>query len=254
MIADGRGRFHREGSGGHGREPGIGRLIAVGLAKRGAAVVGTARNLDSSPGAGGTLRETFAMIEAAGGKGLAVPGGITDTAGANALIERAKSEFGRVDILVNNAGVHPHESVSRMTDEQWDEMLAVNLSAPFRLTRAVLPTMIEQGSGNILGVSSGAGATSPRAESSGYGATKAALDRMCYNLAAEVEEHGIAVNTWIPGILTTDMNAGRGIGEPVEVAEESVMWLLAQDAESFTGRSVRREDFNMSWGPQAQRV
>ena len=234
-----------------GASRGIGRVIALGLAKRGAAVVGTARRLDSSRGVGGTLKETFAMIEAAGGTGLAVPGSITSAAGVRSLIAQAHGEFGRVDVLVNNAGVHPGVSVTEMTDGQWDDMIAVNLTAPFLLIREVVPVMKEQGSGNILNVSSGAGSRSPRADNTGYGATKAAIDRMSFNLAHELKDDGIAVNSWLPGILATDMNAGRQPGEPVELAEESVMWLLAQTASSFTGRVVRREEFGKTWGPGA---
>ena len=234
-----------------GASRGIGRVIALGLAKRGAAVVGTARRLDSSRGVGGTLNETFAMIEAAGGTGLAVPGSITNAAGVRSLISQAQDAFGRVDVLVNNAGVHPGVSVTEMTDGQWDDMIAVNLTAPFLLIREVVPVMKAQGSGNILNVSSGAGSRSPRADNTGYGATKAALDRMSFNLAHELEGDGIAVNAWLPGILATDMNAGRQPGEPVELAEESVMWLLAQTASSFTGRVVRREEFGKTWGPGA---
>jgi 3-oxoacyl-[acyl-carrier protein] reductase len=158
------------------------------------------------------------------------------------------AEFGRIDIMVNNAGVHPHVSVSEMTDEQWDDMIAVNLTAPFLLTRAVLPIMKEQRTGNIMGVSSGAGSTNPRADSTGYGATKAALDRMYFNLAEEVKAFDIAVNTWMPGVLLTDMNAASGVGEPVEVAEPSALWVIAQDAARFTGQNVRREDFGTKWG------
>ena len=231
-----------------GASRGIGRLIAVGLTKRGARVLATARNMDSSPGTGGTLRETAAMMDAAGKGSIAVPGTITDTPGANAIVERAMADFGRIDIMVNNAGVHPHVSVSEMTDEQWDDLIAVNLTAPFLLTRAVLPIMKEQRTGNIMGVSSGAGSTNPRADSTGYGATKAALERMYFNLAEEVKEYGIAVNTWMPGILLTDMNAARGVGEPVEVAEPSALWVIAQNVATFTGQNVRREDFGTKWG------
>ena len=234
-----------------GASRGIGRVIALGLARRGAAVVGAARRLDFSPGVGGTLEETFAMIEAAGGAGLAVPGSITDAAGVRSLLAQAQDAFGRIDILVNNAGMHPGVSVTKMTDGQWNDMIAVNLTAPFLLMREVVPIMKAQGSGNILNVSSGAGSRSPRADNTGYGATKAALDRMSFNLAHELKDDGIAVNAWLPGVLATDMNAGRQPGEPVGLAEESVMWIVAQTPATFTGRVVRREELGNTWGPGA---
>jgi 3-oxoacyl-[acyl-carrier protein] reductase len=231
-----------------GASRGIGRVIALGLSKRGATVVGTARNMDSSPGTGGTLRETFDMIVAAGGKGTPVAGSITEPEPANALIDRTISAFGRVDILVNNAGFHPKVSITEMTNEAWDEMIAVNITAVFLLTRAVVPIMKKQHSGNIIGVSSGAGIARPRAANTGYAATKGAMDRMFFNLAEELKGDGIAVNTWQPGILATDMNADRMAGEPVEIVEPSAMWLAAQTAESFTGQNVRQEDFGTTWG------
>lgn len=233
-----------------GASRGIGRVITLGLAKRGATVVGTARNMDSSPGTGGTLRETFDMIEAAGGKGMAIAGTITESAEVNDVVAHVERELGRIDILVNNAGYHPGVSITEMTDEQWRAMIEVNVDAVFYMTRAVVPIMKKQGSGNILGVSSGAGIQRPRADNTGYAGTKGLMDRMFFNLAHELKEFGTAVNTWQPGILATDMNAGRQPGEPVEIVEHSAMWLLAQTAESFTGQNVRRQDFGETWGPK----
>jgi 3-oxoacyl-[acyl-carrier protein] reductase len=231
-----------------GASRGIGRVIALGLAKRGATVVGTARKMDDSPGAGGTLRETFDMIAAAGGKGLPVAGSITEPEPVKALVAQVINEYGRIDMLVNNAGFHPGVSITEMSNEDWYNMIAVNITAVFLMTRDVIPTMKQQKSGNIMGVSSGAGIVRPRADNTGYAATKGAMDRMFHNLAGELQEYNIAVNTWQPGILATDMNAGRQPGEPVEIVEASAMWLLAQTAESFTDNNVRNQDFGVKWG------
>jgi 3-oxoacyl-[acyl-carrier protein] reductase len=231
-----------------GASRGIGRVIALGLAQRGATVVGTARKLEESPGKGGTLRETFDMLAAAGGKGLPIAGSITEPEPAQALIDRVVKEYGRIDMLVNNAGFHPGVSITEMSDEAWFNMIAVNITAVFLMTRGVVPVMKQQGSGNILGVSSGAGIARPRPDNTGYAATKGAMDRMFHNLAAELKDDGIAVNTWQPGILATDMNDGRQPGDPVEIVEPSAMWLLAQTAESFTDNNVRRQDFGETWG------
>lgn len=232
-----------------GASRGIGKFLSLSLTKRGAFVVGTARKMDSSPGIGGTLKETAELIAAAGGRFLPVAGSITDSAGAQTVIDRANAEYGRIDILVNNAGALLDVSIAEMTDEQWESLISVNVTAPFLMTRAVYPTMKAQGSGNILNVSSGAGASNPRGVTTVYSSTKAFIERMTFNLASEAKEFGIAVNAWQPGILATDMNAGRQPGEPVEVIEESTMWLLAQDAADFTGQTVRRSDFGKTWGP-----
>ena len=232
-----------------GASRGIGRVAALGLAKRGATVVGTARNMDASPGTGGTLRETFEMIAAEGGKGLPIAGSITESAPVQALIDQTVAEFGRIDLLVNNAGVHPLVSITEMTDEAWTDMIAVNVTAVFLLTRGVVPVMKRQHSGHILGISSAAGTRNPRADQTGYAATKGAMDRMFHNLAHELKNDGIAVNVWQPGILATDMNAHRPFaGEPVAVVEPSMMWLLAQTVGSMTGQNVLREEFGKTWG------
>lgn len=231
-----------------GASRGIGRVIALGLAKRGATVVGTARKMDESPGVGGTLRETFDMIEAAGGKGLPIAGSITEPEPVKALVEQVMAEYGRIDMLVNNAGYHPGVSITEMSNEAWFNMIAVNITAVFLMTREVVPIMKQQKSGNIMGVSSGAGIARPRPDNTGYAATKGAMDRMFHNLSAELLEHNIAVNTWQPGILATDMNAGRQPGEPVEIVEASAMWLLAQSAQTFTDHNVRNQDFGVEWG------
>ncbi len=229
-----------------GASRGIGRAIALGLARAGAAVVGTARQLDSSSGTCGTLAETVALITAGGGSGLAVPADITDPAGAQALADRAKAELGRIDILVNNAGVFPHGAIADFAPDEWLTLMAVNVNAPFYLCHAVLPTMIEQGSGNILNVSSGAAQRSIKARV-GYSTSKAALERFSMGLAEEVREQGIAVNAWTPGLVATDMNNQHERGAPPEAVAESAVWLAAQDA-SFTGNVVAREEFGVAWG------
>ncbi len=231
-----------------GASRGIGRAIALGLARSGAAVVGTARQLDSSPGTGGTLGETVALITAEGGTGLAVPADITDPAGAQALVDRAKAELGRIDILVNNAGVYPRGSIADFPPDEWLNLIAVNVNAPFFMCRAVLPTMIAQGSGNILNVSSGAGQRSVK-DRVGYSTSKAALDRFSMSLAEEVREAGIAVNAWTPGLVATDMNDQSERGSAPEAVVESAVWLAAQDT-SFTGHLVARQEFGVSWGPR----
>ncbi len=229
-----------------GASRGIGRAIALGLARSGAAVVGTARQLDSSPGTGGTLAETVALIAAAGGTGLAVPADITDPEGASELAGRAKAELGRIDILVNNAGVFPKGAIADFAPDEWLALIAVNVNAPFFMAHAVLPAMIEQGSGSILNVSSGAAQRTIK-ERVGYSTSKAALERFSFGLAEEVREHGIAVNAWTPGLVATDMNNRHERGASPEAAAESAIWLAAQDV-SFTGNVVAREEFGVSWG------
>lgn len=231
-----------------GASRGIGRQLALGLAKRGATVVGTARSMDASPGSGGTLRETIDMITSAGGKAIGIPCQIAVSQEAGELISRAYSDFGRVDVLVNNAGSLTTKPLSETTDEEWAQLYAVNVNAPFYLIRAVQPIMQAQRSGNIFNVTSGSGTQNPRPDQAVYSSTKAAVDRMTWVLAHELREYGIAVNSWWPGVIATDMTRGRLPGDPVEVVEESAMWIMAQTPDTFTARTVRRGEFGKTWG------
>ena len=229
-----------------GASRGIGRTIALALAERGATVVASARRLDSSAGTGGTLGGTIEAVEKLGAKGLAVPAEIITEQGPNYIAARAIKTFGRIDILVNNAGVYPTASMVDMEFREWRDMLAINVTAPFLMCKAVLPHMIEQGSGNIFNVSSGS-ALSYSEGHVAYAASKAAVNTYSAFLAEEVREHGIAVNAWMPGLIQTDMNDYNGAEQSVVVP--SVMWTLAQTPETFTGQVVRLRDFGESWGP-----
>ena len=230
-----------------GASRGIGRAIAVGLARQGASVVGTARKFDSSVGSG-TLKGTIDLIEQLGGPCLAVPADITDATGARAVVDGAMTAFGRVDMLVNNAGAFPFGTIAEFTPEAWQAAMAINVTAPFLMAHTVLPTMIEQSSGNILNVTSGAAQTySPGRVANST--TKAALNRFSLNLAEEVRSFGIVVNAWGPGLTRTDMTEFNPNGAEPEAVVESALWLLAQDVDSFTGQVVRRVDFGETWGP-----
>ena len=163
-----------------GASRGIGRVIALGLARRGAAVVGTARRLDFSPGVGGTLEETFAMIEAAGGTGLAVAGSITDAAGVRSVLAQAKDAFGRIDILVNNAGVAGAPGWSdrpESTEEDWLFTFGVNVKGPANAANSVMPHMKEARYGKVLNLASIAGREG-RSSLPHYSASKAASDHL----------------------------------------------------------------------------
>ncbi len=229
-----------------GASRGIGRALVLALAERGATVVGTARQLETSPGTGGTLRETFDALEAAGGKGFALPVDITREQGTKYLIDRTVQMYGKIDILINNAGVYPEGQIAETDLKAWQEALTVNVTAPFLVCKAAIPHMVEAGSGNILNVSSGS-AVNYGAGRVLYSTTKAALERFSELLAEEVRGNGIAVNAWRPGLIKTDMSGQSG-AEP-SVVVPSVMWAVAQTPETFTGNSVRRDGFGKDWGP-----
>jgi 3-oxoacyl-[acyl-carrier protein] reductase len=231
-----------------GASRGIGRAIALALAESGATVVVSARRLESSSGTGGTLAETAAMAEALGAKALAVPAEIVNEQGPQYIVQKAIKAFGRVDILVNNAGVYPDSPIAEMDLREWRDMLAINLTAPFLMSKAVIPQMTAQGAGNIFNVSSGYAQTYA-AGRVGYGMTKGGLNTFSQFLAEELRAAGIAVNAWMPGLISTDLSGHKG--DDVSTVLPSAMWMLAQTVETFTGQAVRRRDFGTSWGPKA---
>ena len=230
-----------------GASRGIGRTITVALAERGALVVGTARKLDSSEGTGGTLKETIELVERGGGKAFAVPADISGEEGPRRIVEETLEAFGRIDMLVNNAGMFPESSIAEMDLGVWRDNLDINLTTPFIMSKAVLPIMMRQRSGNILNITSGA-SVRYLAGYVAYGTAKAGLNALSWLLAREVQEYGIAVNSWMPGLINTDMSGHRG--DDVSVVVPSTMWLLAQTAGTFTGQIVERKRFGTEYGPK----
>ena len=229
-----------------GGSRGIGRQLAIAMARCGATVVATARQLDSSPGSGGTLRGTVEAIEAAGGSAVAIPGTITTPEGAKALVEETVERTGRIDMLVNNAAVYPEGPIAETAPEEWENAVAVNLNAVFYLTRYALPVMTRQGGGRIVNVSTDM-VLRYRAERIPYSATKAAMDHLSFGLAEETRADNIEVIVWTPGYVRTDMG-GPDARDPVESVEESFLWMLAQPPMSLTGRLLRKIEFGETWG------
>ena len=225
-----------------GGSRGIGRQLALAMARHGATVVVTARNLDSSPGRGGdTLRGTAEAIEAAGGTALAIPATITDPADAASLVEQTVERTGRLDVLLNNAGVFPNVRIAEMSDEDWHDNMDVNMNAVFYMTRAALPVMARQGGGRIYNVSSDL-AIRFAVGRVAYSAAKGALDVFSLALAGEVRDQNIEVVSWTPGHVMTDMSWPRA-KEGVETVEPSFLWMLAQPPMALTGLVLRKNDF-----------
>lgn len=231
-----------------GASRGIGRAMTVALAERGASVVGTARSLDVSEGTGGTLKGTIELAERAGAKAMAIPANIIDEEGPKHIVDETLGAFGRIDILVNNAGMFPESRIVDMDLGEWRDNLAINVTTPFIMSKAVLPAMMRQRSGNILNITSGASIRYLTGYVA-YGTAKAGLNAFSWQLAREVEEFGIAVNSWMPGLINTDMSGHRG--EDVSVVIPSLMWLLSQTASTFTGQVVERKHFGDLYGPKA---
>ncbi len=179
---------------------GIGRAIALRFAREGAAVLVTARTQSQ-------IEELAAELKSGGHKAAAIPADVSQESDCRAIVQAARTQFGRIDILVNNAGVlGPVKAVEEVLPDEWDEVMAVNLRGPFLMTRLVLPEMYQRGSGAIINISSVA-AKAAFQWNGPYAASKAGLVGFTRTVAAEAARRGVRVNAICPGpVLETEMS------------------------------------------------
>jgi 3-oxoacyl-[acyl-carrier protein] reductase len=180
-----------------GASRGIGQACALALAREGATVIGTAT---SDKGA----EAISAYLQAAGAKGRGMKLNVTDAAEVDAVIAAIEKDFGAIGILVNNAGITRDNLLMRMKDEEWDEIMATNLTSVFRLSRAVLRAMMKARAGRIISIASVVGAMG-NAGQTNYSAAKAGIMGFTKSLAREVGSRNITVNCVAPGFIDTDM-------------------------------------------------
>ena len=182
-----------------GASRGIGRAVALLLASRGAQVLAAAR--------GDHAAATVAAIQDAGGRADAVPLDVTDTGSVEAMVGGVLERHRRIDILVNNAGIARDQLLLRMKREDWDQVMATNLTAAFACAQAVIKPMIKQRGGRVISISSVVGQTG-NAGQTNYAASKAGLIGFSKALAREVASRNITVNVVAPGLIDTDMTRG----------------------------------------------
>ncbi|HQT31029.1 MAG TPA: 3-oxoacyl-ACP reductase FabG [Thiobacillus sp.] len=180
-----------------GASRGIGQAIALGLGQAGATVIGTAT---SDKGA----QAISDYLAAADIKGCGMNLNVTDGAAVDAVIAAINTQFGDIGILVNNAGITRDNLLMRMKDEEWDDIVATNLTSVFRLSRAVLRAMMKARSGRIISIASVVGAMG-NAGQTNYSAAKAGIMGFTKSLAREVGSRNITVNCVAPGFIDTDM-------------------------------------------------
>jgi len=226
-----------------GASRGIGKAIAIALAREGADVVVAARTEGETGPLPGTIHKTAEEIHALGRRSLAIKTDVTKEEQVAEMVSSTLEKFGRIDILVNNAGINVPGRVLDISVKRWDLIIAVNLRGTFLCTKAVLPTMIERKSGSIINLSSILGTRDISGEVA-YGVTKAAIERFTYGLAEEVREYNIAVNAMCPSYTDTE---GIGVWTPdvdKSAWQKPEMWgryavfLAAQDAGSLTARAL----------------
>ena len=187
-----------------GASRGIGRAIARGFAKEGAVIAITARTE-------GDLRSLVEEVQLAGGKALAIRADLVDSAAPAQVVRQVLEAFGTIDILVNNAGIGSSSSprpVVDFDDEFWNKTLALNLTAPYKLSKAVLPIMLQKKWGRMINIASINGKL-PAIHGAAYTASKHGLLGLTRTLALEVARDGITVNAICPGPVKTEMNERR---------------------------------------------
>jgi 3-oxoacyl-[acyl-carrier protein] reductase len=222
-----------------GASRGIGRAIALTLAAQGFKVIGTATTEAGAASIGTALA-------ASGGLGLTL--NVNDATAADAAVESIVKAQGGLHVLVNNAGITRDTLAMRMKDEDWDAVLETNLRAVFRLSRAVMRTMMKQRYGRMINITSVVGA-SGNAGQANYAAAKAGVAGMTRALARELGSRNITVNCIAPGFIATDMTDGLPeaqktallqqvplgrLGTPEEVAH-AVAFLASPLAAYITG-------------------
>jgi len=181
-----------------GASRGIGRAIAVELVKQGAKVVGTA----TSEAGAAAITEYLNALQPDAGRGVVL--NVNDAAACGAVVELVQKDFGSLSILVNNAGITQDQLAMRMKDEEWDAVIATNLTAVGRLARAVLRGMMKARHGRIINITSVVGEAGNPGQMN-YAAAKAGVAGMSRALAREIGSRNITVNCVAPGFIDTDM-------------------------------------------------
>ncbi|MAT68442.1 MAG: 3-oxoacyl-[acyl-carrier-protein] reductase [Planctomycetaceae bacterium] len=229
-----------------GASRGIGREIAVTLGKAGAAVACVARNEEK-------LKEVVAEIQAAGGQAGAFACDVADSDAVQKVFDAVVEAHERVDIVVNNAGITRDTLIPRMTDEDWDQVIATNLRSVFLLTRAATQVMMRQKTGRIINISSVSGLMGNPGQAN-YSASKAGIIGFTQTVAREMasRKRKITVNAICPGFIATEMTDALGpaldeevkkripaqrLGEASEIAD-AVLYLASGSGAYITGQVI----------------
>lgn len=228
-----------------GASRGIGRAIALELAAQGANIV------VNYAGSEAKAMEVAEEVRALGTKAMVVQANVSNATEVQDMMKRAIDEFGSIDVLVNNAGVTRDNLLMRMKEEEWDEVININLKGVFLCTKAVTRTMMKQRSGSIINVASIVG-VSGNAGQANYVAAKSGVIGLTKTTAKELAPRGITVNAIAPGFISTDMTDKltpevkeamlaqiplARFGEPKDIASV-VSFLASEDAKYMTGQTL----------------
>lgn len=225
-----------------GGAQGIGKAVALLLARNGADIVVSDINLEKA-------EETAKEVQALGRRALATKVDVAAFGDVEKMVEAILTQFGKVDILVNNAGIARDKLILRMTEEDWDAVLNINLKGTFNCTKAVVRHMSKQKSGKIVNIASVVGEMG-NAGQGNYAASKAGVIGFTKTIAREFAQRGINVNAIAPGYIETPMTDALSdkvkeelkrlipmdrLGKPEDVAE-AVLFLVSESANYITGQ------------------
>ena len=239
-----------------GAARGIGKAIALKFAQEGANIAFTDLVLNDEMAAG--MEATRKEIEAVGVKCLAYAGNAADFAETEEVVKKIKEDFGTIDILVNNAGITKDGFMLRMTEQQWDAVINVNLKSAFKFIHACVPIMMRQKNGSIINMSSVVGVHGNSSQAN-YAASKAGLIALAKSIGQEMGPKGIRANSIAPGFIETAMTAAlpeevrqewakkiplRRAGQVEDIANTALY--LASDLSSYVNGQVIQVDGGMN--------
>jgi 3-oxoacyl-[acyl-carrier protein] reductase len=225
-----------------GGAQGLGKAIALELARKGSHLVVGDVNLEAA-------QRVTEEIHVLGRRALALSVDVSNARDVNEMADRVVKEFGRIDILINNAGICQVVTIEKMTEEDWDRVMAINLKGVFLCSKAVMGVMKKQRSGRIVNMGSLAGKVGGIATGANYSVSKAGV--MCFTkaLARELAPYGVTVNAVAPGVIETDMTRGITQGDftnylktiplgtigSAEDVSHAVAFLVSDEAGYITG-------------------
>ena len=231
-----------------GASRGIGRAIALGLAREGCDVVIAAKSTESTEKLPGSIFTVAAEVEALGSKALPVRVDVRDADQIERMAAQTLEQFGRIDILINNAGALHWAGILDTPPKRFDLVMDVNARAAFLCCRAVLPAMIREGSGHIVNMS-------PPLDFSilpgrvAYGISKLGMTLLTLGLAEEVRRHNVAVNSlWPATIIESQASINHGLGSPAmwrkpDILVDCVLQIVRKRPSELTGQALVDEDF-----------